>query len=98
MRKFLTIAVALAAAAAFAGSTTAGVSPAVKVGHVSLVQKAAWDDCHDWDMHKHECRDKGWDHHHDKGWMGERSCRDRGHDHYLGEDGHWHECKHQGGY
>ena len=97
MRKFLTIAVAVAAVAGFAGSTSAGVGTAVKVSPVSMIQKAAWEDCHDWDGHRHMCRDKGWDHHND-GMYGERSCRMRGHDHYIGEDGHWHECKHHGGY
>jgi hypothetical protein len=98
MRKLLTIAVAVTALIGFAGSTTAGVSSAVKGVTVSMVQKTAWDDCHDWDGHRHMCRDAGWDHHHDRGWVGARSCRMRGHDHFLGEDGHWHECPHRGGY
>ena len=97
MRKFLTIALALAAVTGFAGSTVAGVGQTVKVSPVSMVQKAAWEDCHDWDGHKHMCRDKGWDHHND-GMYGKGSCRMHGHDHYIGEDGPWHECPHKGGY
>ena len=98
MRKFLTIALALAAVTGFAGSTIAGSGQAVKVSPVSMIEKAQWNDCHDWDGHKHMCRDKDWDHHHDRGFMGEKSCRMHGHDHFLGEDGHWHECPHKGGY
>ena len=98
MRKFLTIALAAAALTGFAGSTVAGVGQAVKVSPVSMIEKAQWNDCHDWDGHKHMCRDKDWDHHHDRGFMGEKSCRMHGHDHFLGEDGHWHECPHKGGY
>ena len=97
MRKFLAIAAAAAAVIGFAGSTTAGVAVAVKGASVSMVQKADWVDCHDWDGHKHRCRDAGWDHGHD-GWYGKGTCRIHDHDHYIGDDGRWHECPHKGGY
>ena len=92
MRKFLIAAVAAASLVGFGGATGAAV-----ISHapqVSMIQKAGWDDCHDWDGHRHECRDKGWDRHHDHSWWGEDSCRRHGHDHFMGDDGHWHECHH----
>jgi hypothetical protein len=93
MRKFLMTALAVTAMVGFAAPTFAG--GAVVTGHApmqsSMVQKAGWDDCHDWDGHRHECRDKGWDRKREGEYRGEGSCRRHGHDHYF-EDGHWHEC------
>lgn len=94
MRKLLTIALATAVMASYATIGNAGVSAMVHAPAYSSVQKAEWHDCHDWDNHRHECRDHGWDRHHDHSWFGPESCHHHGHDHFLGEDGHWHECHH----
>jgi hypothetical protein len=100
MRKFLTLALAAACLAGYASSSFAGVGGAVAAHApaVSLMTKAEWRDCREWDRDRRECRDRDWDRHHNRNWYGIRSCRLRGHDHFIGEDGHWHECPRRGGY
>ncbi len=93
MRKLLVIALAAASMAGFASITQAGVGTVVHAQPVSMITKAEWRDCREWDRRRHECRDREWDRHHDRSWYGERSCRERGHDHFIGEDGRWHECR-----
>jgi hypothetical protein len=96
MRKLLITALAAASVVGFAGSSFAGAGGALSAHApaVSMIQKAEWHDCRDWDGRRHECRDKDWDRHHDHSWWGPESCRRHGHDHFLGDDGHWHECHH----